>query len=124
MLASTLNLVVLKASDIERTRTFYAALGLNLVQEKHGAGPVHYACDFGTIVLEIYPAKMVDAEPEKVRLGFNVDSLEHVVDRVRALGCTIVTLPTVFQRGIRAVVLDPDGRKVELVERSHQAMTP
>ncbi len=80
MQASSLNLVVVRASDLERTRIFYS-------------GPVHYACDFGKVVLEFYPAEMIAAGIDHVRLGFDVDSLSRAVDSVRALGYPVATLP-------------------------------
>jgi lactoylglutathione lyase len=113
----SLNLLVLRAADIERTGSFYSVLGLSLVQEKHGCGPVHYSCDLGTMVLEIYPAGSIGAEPGTGMMGFTVSSLSHVLPMIESMGCSIVTAPASSDRGLRAVVKDPDGRRVELIEK-------
>ena len=51
-----LSLIVLRCSDVNASRRFYEALGLSFTTEKHGAGPEHYACRLGDLVLELYPA--------------------------------------------------------------------
>jgi hypothetical protein len=35
--------LVIKTSDIDSLKEFYTLLGLQFVQEKHGAGPLHYS---------------------------------------------------------------------------------
>lgn len=42
-----LNLLVLRTDDLEKSRDFYAALGLAFEKHKHGTGPSHYACESG-----------------------------------------------------------------------------
>lgn len=46
---------VIKTEEVERTLKFFTQLGLNFVQEKHGNGPIHYACEQNGVVFEIYP---------------------------------------------------------------------
>ncbi len=116
MVPSSLNLLVLRAAEIEHTKAFYSALGLALVQEKHGTGPLHYSCSLGEIVLEIYPAGTVGAEPGSDMIGFTVSSINDVLAELQKMGCSIVTPLTNSDRGPRAVVKDPDGRRVELIE--------
>ena len=43
MVNAALNLVVIRASDLERAARFYAALGIRLSRERHGSGPEHLA---------------------------------------------------------------------------------
>jgi catechol 2,3-dioxygenase-like lactoylglutathione lyase family enzyme len=40
---ATLDHVVLRCADLERSRAFYEALGLTVVPEQHGAGPAHFS---------------------------------------------------------------------------------
>jgi lactoylglutathione lyase len=96
--AVQLNLIVIRVSDLERARAFYADLGLDLVREQHGDGPVHDACSIGELVLALYP----HARPSHVRLGFRV-SMETVI-RVRAQ----------LIRDAVYLVRDPDGNAIEL----------
>ncbi len=47
---------VIRAEDPARLRDFLAAFGLAFVEEKHGDGPVHWACQGPDgRVLEVYP---------------------------------------------------------------------
>jgi catechol 2,3-dioxygenase-like lactoylglutathione lyase family enzyme len=105
--------VVLRCSDIERSRTFYEALGLRLVPEQHGRGPKHYSCAIGAVVLELYP--LAQAGSSGVRLGIRTPSVGTVLESLRAIGATIVR---VNNEGAApsAVVRDPDGHTIALSE--------
>jgi predicted enzyme related to lactoylglutathione lyase len=50
------------------------------------------------------------------RLGFAVERLSDVVHAVRFSGAAVVNEPRETERGVRAVVRDPDGRAVELCQ--------
>ena len=52
----SIHLIVLKCARLDRSRAFYAALGLQPMPEQHGTGPVHYSCTLGGVVLELYRA--------------------------------------------------------------------
>src|SRR5579871_6723667 len=111
----SLTLLVLKTRQVERLRTFYHALGIELKQERHGKGPTHYTGQVGALVLEVYPLP-VDARSADptTRLGFSVANLTAVVEALQAIGTPVVTQPRATPWGYRAVVRDPDGRAVEL----------
>ena len=47
--------LVLRAKDLEQMRVFLEGMGLKFLQEQHGTGPIHYACQVGQQVLELYP---------------------------------------------------------------------
>jgi predicted enzyme related to lactoylglutathione lyase len=49
--------------------------------------------------------------------GFRIESLDVVLASLQALGTKIVQSPTDSSWGLRAVVLDPDGRAVELTQQ-------
>ena len=57
MAGVSLKLLVLKTRQPDRLRTFYQAFGVELVEERHGSGPHHYAGQVGDTVLEIYPLR-------------------------------------------------------------------
>ena len=111
-----MNLVVLYSTDLERAARFYALLGLEFVKEQHGSGPEHLACVLGSVVLELYPAAGKLVEP-LTRIGFSVSSVARTVEAVRSSGGEVITPPKETRWGLRAVVADPDGHRVELVER-------
>jgi len=54
-------------------------------------------------------------QPQPERVGFAVPSLDEALDALRAENAVIVSAPTPTTQ--RAVVTDPEGHRVELVER-------
>ncbi|HEV7762415.1 MAG TPA: VOC family protein [Acidimicrobiales bacterium] len=125
----TLNLVVLRCHDLARSRRFYDALGLRFVDERHGERPPHLAATLaGGTVVELYPAAETGtAVPAQVardpRLGFAVEHIDAVVAEVEVLGAQVIVRPAEGADGEdqlrRAIVVDPDGRRVELLAREH-----
>jgi len=114
----TLSLVVLKTRQVDALRRFYGSLGIELAEEQHGKGPVHFAGRVGDVVLEVYPLPE-DGTPADgtTRLGFVVTRVAEIVQALKALDTHVVTEPQATQWGFRAVVRDPDGRAVELYQR-------
>src|ERR1700739_2798752 len=50
----TLNLVVLRSTDIARAATFYTRLGLQFTKHRHGKGAEHFAAELPGPVFELY----------------------------------------------------------------------
>ena len=115
-----LNLLVLRCRDIELTRRFYEHLGFVFTEERHGAGPRHYACEKGGFVLELYPASQ-GHPPDNVRLGFSTPLLADVSGAVRQ-NPEVTVLKPPYATADRLVLLlqDPDGRKVEVSQPLHR----
>jgi catechol 2,3-dioxygenase-like lactoylglutathione lyase family enzyme len=116
----SLGLLVIRTADVARTLSFYCALGLDFVEEKHGSGPTHFSCYLGGMILEIYPGQPGSA-PERMQagatlLGFRVASIDHVVSALARWSTPVLSGPTRDIWGRRVVVEDPDGRAVELRE--------
>lgn len=110
-----LSLLVLRCVDIEVTRAFYELLGLRFERQRHGAGVEHFACEDNEVVVELYPA--TDTRPVSTeRLGFIVASLDQTVAQITARGGRVRSSPAHSELGFRAVIEDPDGRAVELVQ--------
>lgn len=81
-------------------------LGLNFVEEQHGNSPIHYSCDIDGFIIELYPAS--DKFPvDTCRLGFSSTNIIKVLELMDT-GIVQNVENTFF------VVVDPDGRKVEL----------
>mgnify|MGYP001395022962 CR=1 FL=1 len=115
--AVKLNLLVLKTHQLERLKDFYAALGLSFAEERHGEGPPHLAARVGDLVLELYPLP-ADAGPADgmTRVGFAVPDLDAAMRSLEALQAVVVSGPKMTEWGRRAVVRDPDGRAVKMVQ--------
>src|SRR5262249_38270923 len=97
---------------------FYETLGIDLLQEQHGRGAIHYSGKVGHILLEVYPLpKDASNTDATTRLGFAVEKLTETVEALRAVGATVVSEPQATEWGHRAIVHDPDGRAVEIYQR-------
>jgi len=120
MAGTALNLVVIRSADLDRAARFYEALGVRLSRERHGSGPEHLAGSAGAVTLEIYPRGNA-GETLGTRIGFRVASVAAAITAVQAVGGSVASPPHDSPWGLRAVVVDPDGHRVELVEESHAA---
>jgi predicted enzyme related to lactoylglutathione lyase len=109
-------LVVVRADDPEAMARFYGALGLRFERERHGSGPEHHACRVGGTIFEIYPKSPKGESTTATRLGFGVPNVDEACERVVLMSGRIVTPPQPSLWGRRAVVSDPEGHRVELVE--------
>ena len=109
-----LNLIVIRTKELAGTRAFYEALGLRFQREQHGSGLEHFAAVQGEQVFELYPA--TDEQPvSSLRLGFRVHSVRDAIEAAKAAGASVAREPQDSPDGEqRAILLDPDGRKVEL----------
>jgi catechol 2,3-dioxygenase-like lactoylglutathione lyase family enzyme len=116
--------IVLYANDVERTATFYRALGLHLDLEDHGEGPTHYATELGSVHVAIYPATAPgSSRPRRsggdAFHGFFVDSLDYALSALTSLKTPILSVHEVMPWGCRFVFTDPDGRPIEVNQRLH-----
>ena len=110
---SHLNLVVLRSKDINNLREFYESLGLSFFEEKHGKGPTHYSSKQENVVFELYPTK---DNQDNTMLGFAISDLEITIKNVG----TEYVHKKIFDtdEGRAAILRDPDGRLVYLLENS------
>ncbi len=115
MIKIALNLIVLKVADIEVSVRFYEALGMTFKREQHGEGPVHFSGSAGSVLLELYPSKG-ETVAGTTRIGFSVFSLAEVVEALLKVGASLASPPRCGPWGERAVAVDPDGHRVELVQ--------
>ena len=105
---------------MEATLAFYRCLGLSFVEEQHGSGPVHYSSQVSSTVLEIYPgddaAQVNRKHSGATMIGFTIERVDSVIAAVQQLQAPVLTAPTDSPWGRRAVILDPDGRAIEVNE--------
>lgn len=113
------NAIILKTEKLKETADFYRALEMPLEEERHGKGPLHYACDLAGVHFAIYeldPWKGPErrSKAHDTMVGFSVENLEECLENLAQLEAKVVIPPEDVPWGRRAVVLDPDGRPVEL----------
>ena len=116
-----LGALILFANDLSQAVRFYQTLGVPLEKEDHEGGPLHFACELGTLHFAIFAGPPGDAPLFRtggsVMPGFAVPSLDRASDAMQALGAKIIQPPTDYPWGPRMLVEDPDGRTVELFQR-------
>jgi lactoylglutathione lyase len=109
-------LLVIRVTDLERSRAFYEHLGLLLRPERHGEGPLHYSCSMRGTVLELYPCSN-RAAPGGIRLGLQIASIHDAIQKLLSAGM-LSGQPQFMERSQGpdiCVVRDPDGNAVELI---------
>jgi lactoylglutathione lyase len=119
-MAVSVGALVLFAADLDRAVEFYEAIGLELEPEQHDEDdPVHFVTDLDGCHVAIFPAEHPGAAPAarssgETMVGFRVPAVEVAVDAARELGAPILQEPDDYPWGRRALVEDPDGRRIEV----------
>lgn len=108
-----LTLLVLRCSDIERSRAFYESFGLRFLAEKHGTGREHYSTRIDSLVLELYPR--TEAETSGLRIGFSVMDLSSTLEGIGRAGYS-PTRVVLDASPPHALIRDPDGHWLELTQ--------
>jgi lactoylglutathione lyase len=116
--------LVVYAADPARTAAFYRAVGVDLEDEDHGEGPLHFAAELGRVHFAIYPAQTPGRAPARRAggasfPGFYVTSLDQVSAALAGLGAAVLQPHQEMPWGCRILVEDPDGRPVEVNQRGH-----
>lgn len=110
-----LRLLVIQTASMPALAAFYECLGIRLELHSHGGSPMHYSGNAGGTVIEIYPLAKGQEQPDKnLRIGFTIADFDAVIEKLRSEGTVFAAAPAHTAFGYCAVVLDPDGRKVEL----------
>lgn len=112
----TLNPAVLRSADMARAVAFYSRLGLQFSQHRHGTGPEHFSAEMAGAVFEIYPAAPNGPSTLGTRIGFRVPSVDAALAALADYPGAVVSPAKSSEWGRRAVVADPDGHRVELLE--------
>lgn len=113
-----IRLLVLRTSDTKQLAEFYSLLGFTFEYHKHGNSPYHYSATIGPTVLEIYPLAKNQTEADKnLRLGFSINNFDEVIQQLKTLEVSFSMEPTQTDFGFMAVIIDPDGRKIELYKK-------
>jgi lactoylglutathione lyase len=112
----TLNLVVLRCADIDQANAFYSKIGLQFAKHRHGNGPEHYSAELTDAVFELYPQSGDGPSSLGTRIGFSVSSVDDVIKALRDYPGAVISQPKDSEWGRRAIVADPDGHRIELLQ--------
>ncbi|MCH8514464.1 MAG: VOC family protein [Kiritimatiellae bacterium] len=116
MSPTSINLLVLRVCDINKGADFYSALGIEFTKHSHGKGPEHYAAEMGNMVFELYPQTSDVSSTKYTRIGFKVVNATDAIKALVAKGGKIVSELKESPWGLRAVVDDPFGHRIEITE--------
>jgi predicted enzyme related to lactoylglutathione lyase len=97
---------------------FYSCLGLQFTRHRHGTGPEHFSAQLSSCVFELYPQSAEGPLTRGTRVGFTVTSVDAAVLALSEFPKAVVSPAKDSEWGRRAVVADPDGHRVELVQRA------
>lgn len=115
----SLSLVVLRSTDLDRAVAFYSRLGLQFTKHRHGSGLEHYSAELSGGVFELYPPNADGPSTLGTRVGFTVASVDAAILALGEFPNAVVSQAKDSEWGRRAVLADPDGHRVELLERRH-----
>ncbi|QDW26600.1 glyoxalase/bleomycin resistance/extradiol dioxygenase family protein [Pedobacter sp. KBS0701] len=114
-----IRLLVLRTGDTKLLADFYSLLGIQFEYHKHNNSPYHYSATIGVTVLEIYPLAKNQIEADRnLRLGFGIENFDQVMITLKTLQVDFSQEPTQTEFGFMAIIIDPDGRKIELYKNS------
>ena len=116
MTSIKLNLVVIRAVDLERSVNFYQLFGLTFLKHRHGNGLEHFSSIIGGVTFEIYPQTPKAGTTAGTRLGFQVMDLDELMNRLSQEDIQIIMQPIDSEWGRRGIVADPDGHRIELTQ--------
>jgi len=103
---------------MRRLVEFYQLFGLKFDYHKHDNSPYHYSSTIGETVVEIYPLTKSQTEADKsLRLGFEIDNFDTTIELLKENNIVFASQPVSTAFGFMSVVVDPDGRKIELYKR-------
>lgn len=116
-----INLIVIRTDKPEGLAHFYALLGISFEYHRHGKGSWHYSANLNQTIFEIYPlSKNQDAPDTSLRLGFEINDLDVAIANLKMNDIEVVSEPKKSAYGYFAVIRDTDGRKIELMQKSHR----
>ena len=122
---------MLRVGDMQRSIDFYTkAMGMQLLrttdrpEQKYSLAFVGYAAESEQAVLELtynYGVSNYDLGNGYGHIAIGVDDIRGVCERVKTAGAQVTREPGPVKGGttVIAFVQDPDGYKIELIERSN-----
>ncbi len=109
--------ITLNSAQPDLLLRFYGVLGFKFSQKAVDKGSQTWLGQVGDMSLEVYSIKeSLSKKIPGVQMSFEVDSLEEVVKEFRAVHAQIMMEPMSTKTGLMAIVMDPDGRSIELSE--------
>lgn len=119
VMALKLITLTINTSDQHRLVSFYESLGLNFSPMKVTIGSEAYKSTLPGFEFVIFGIKKNDkiSSTPNMALRFHVSNLEEVMERVKEVpGAQVVFDAEAMVEGRMAILLDPDGHSVEIIQ--------
>jgi predicted enzyme related to lactoylglutathione lyase len=96
---------------------FYSKLGLQFTKHRHGTGLEHYSAELPGAVFELYPQSGDGPSSLGTRVGFSVGSIDEAIKALGDYPNAVISPVRDSEWGRRAIVADPDGHRIELLQK-------
>lgn len=112
--------MTVKTSNMTALVEFYKIIGLDLKPKQVKLGSEIFKTEIGGVELIFYPVDGKEISfPPPFQLSFVVPDLDVVFHQLALLSnATVVMDPIELPDGKMAVVLDPDGHSIELIQKN------
>lgn len=112
--------IIINTAHPAQMLNFYSRLGLEFQRHQVSKGGECHKAFLGSVELTLYAIKeTARARSPDLQLTFRIPQLETTVaDLVKIDKVECLMDPTLLPDGKKAILLDPDGRAVELIEGS------
>lgn len=98
---------------------FLGALGIEFMPKNVSKGGQCHHGFCGSVEITIYSLATARERAPNFQLSFQVAGLDQLFEKLCAIDGVISVLdPTLLPDGKKAIVIDPDGRAVELTEKA------
>ncbi|HWU41951.1 MAG TPA: VOC family protein [Bdellovibrio sp.] len=112
--------ITLNTSRLQDMLEFYRLLGFQFKAVKVDKGSEVYRALHNEIEFSLYSIKNAqNSQIPTLQLGFRITNLEdrvHQLQKIKTATCVLD--PTSMPDGKKAILLDPDGHSIELIEAS------
>ena len=109
--------ITLNTAQPDLLLRFYSLLGFQFNEKKIDKGSRAWQGCLGDFTLEIFSIKeSFSNKTPGVQMSFQVTGMENLIQQFRALKVQIMIEPTETKSGFMSIVIDPDGRSVELIQ--------
>ncbi len=109
--------ITLNTAQPDLLLSFYELLGFQFNQKAVDKGSHAWNGQLGDINLEIFNIKeSFSNKIPGVQMSFEVKAIEDLVKKFRLLNAQIMIEPMETKTGFMSIVMDPDGRSVELIQ--------
>lgn len=116
-MSANLRSLVIATSQIKDVLRFYENLGLTFKTEKVSLGTEYYwTMDNGVEIAFVEKPNLKQDPQPHYTLSFHVQNIDAKYQQFVSNKFIGILDPTDFDEGRKAIVLDPDGRAVEMIE--------